>query len=157
MARVRQADDARVEEGVGMSSRNIVWARAALLSALAALTPRPAPAVDLEDTHWALVGLRGEPVAIPAGRGSPYLVLQSKDARVVGSGGCNHLSGGYTREGDRLSFSRIARTLMACADGMDLEREFLEALEEVTHWRIEGDRLRLFDSEGALVAELKAV
>lgn len=117
----------------------------------------PVTVATLEDTHWALVALRGEPLVIPAGRGSPYLVLQSEQARVVGSGGCNRLSGGYAREGDRLSFSRIARTLMACSEGMDLERAFVEALEEVTHWRIEGDRLQLLDSKGALVAELKAV
>lgn len=114
-------------------------------------------AASLENTYWKLIALRGKPVVMSDRQREPHLMLQPEQHRVTGSGGCNRLSGGYTLAGDRLTFGRAAGTLMACADGMDQERAFLDALAEVTRWRIEGQRLELLDSRGEVLARFDAV
>ena len=70
-----------------------------------------------------------------------------------GWGGCNRLTGGYTLQGDRLSFGHIATTLMACPD---MERQFLQALGRVTGWKITGQKLTLLDDQGNTVARFQA-
>jgi heat shock protein HslJ len=44
--------------------------------------------------------------------------------------------------------------MMACADGMDTEKVFLQALGQVNTGKITGTQLELFDIEGRLVARL---
>jgi heat shock protein HslJ len=66
------------------------------------------------------------------------------------------MAGSYTLEGRKLSFSRMAGTMMACPDGMDVERAFHTALQTVTRWRIDGDTLELFDVAGESVASFES-
>jgi heat shock protein HslJ len=75
----------------------------------------------------------------------PRITLEADGHRVVGSGGCNRLSGDYQLAGERLRFGHIARTMMACPDGMDTETAFVRALDQVRTWRIVGNGLELYD------------
>jgi heat shock protein HslJ len=114
--------------------------------------------VTLENTYWKLASLRGRPVAASAERQrEAHLILQPAQRRVVGSSGCNRLSGSYTLDGQRLAFSRAAGTLMACRDGSEQERAFLDALSAVAGWRLEGQRLLLLDGAGAPLLQFEAV
>ena len=45
----------------------------------------------------------------------PSLVL-AKDGTLTGTDGCNQLNGGWTQEGDTVTFSNVASTMMMCAD-----------------------------------------
>ncbi len=45
---------------------------------------------------------------------------------------------------------------MACAEGMDTERELFEALESARSWSIEGIQLELFDAAGERLASFEA-
>ena len=45
---------------------------------------------------------------------------------------------------------------MACAEGMETERRFLEALGQVDGWRIAGQQLELIDAAGEMVARFGA-
>jgi len=112
---------------------------------------------SLENTTWKLVALRGKPVVGADRQREPHLILQPEQHRVTGSGGCNRIAGGYTLAGDRLTFGRTAGTLMACADGMEQERAFLDALGTVARWRVAGQRLELLDSRGEVLARFEAV
>ena len=47
--------------------------------------------------------------------------------------------------------------MMACLKGMETEQAFMKTLEEVKVWKIVGEQLELFDSDGHLVARLEAV
>jgi len=97
----------------------------------------------LTGRDWTLTTLEGEDVApLPDGR-RPYLHFEAD--RVHGFAGCNRLTGGYRAEGTRLEFSQLAMTRMACAEGMDLEQRFGNALERVTGYELAGDRLVLSD------------
>lgn len=103
-----------------------------------------ATGAPLLGTRWRLVEVSGRPVppaTTPAREA--HLVLEAEGQRAVGSGGCNRFTGGYTLEGDRLAFSPMAATRMACVDGEPVEGPFLQALERVDRHRVEGDRLVL--------------
>jgi heat shock protein HslJ len=66
------------------------------------------------------------------------------------------LGGSYELKEERLSIDSITTTLMACDEGMDTEKVFLEALREVSGWRIDGQQLDLLDESGKLIARFAA-
>ncbi len=73
-----------------------------------------------------------------------------------GSGGCNRLVGSYELNGNQLTFSKMAGTMMACASGMDTERAFHDALAQVRTWKILGHELKLSDAAGNVIAIFEA-
>ena len=66
------------------------------------------------------------------------------------------MMGSYTLGGSKITFSQMAGTMMACPQGIDLERAFYAALPRVATWRIDGEKLELFDAGGASVAEFES-
>jgi heat shock protein HslJ len=48
------------------------------------------------------------------------------------------------------------RHQMACLQGMDTEKAFLNALGQASAWKISGQNLELFDSAGKAVARFEA-
>ena len=84
------------------------------------------------------------------------MILNSLSRRVVGSGGCNRLTGSYELIGGELTFGQVAGTMKACLEGMDTEKAFLDALRAVKRWKIEGQQLELFDASGKLVTRFEA-
>lgn len=82
------------------------------------------------------------------------------DGRVSGSGGCNRITGKADISGNRISFTPLASTRMACAPAsMDQEAKFLAALSDVRQWRIDGPRGKLIlldarDNEVLLLARM---
>ena len=112
--------------------------------------------VTLENTHWKLTRL-GQTRFSDSTPQEPYLVLDPEDQRVSGSGGCNRITGSYKLTGNELTFSRMAVTMMACIQGMDTEKKFLDALGHVTAWKITGHALDLFDANENGIAEFEAV
>jgi heat shock protein HslJ len=111
----------------------------------------------LRGTYWKLVRLGDDPVTAAANQREAHLIFANDTLRVAGSGGCNRVTGGFDIDGDRLCFSRMAATMMACPDGMEQERRFLGALEHVERYRIRGSHLELLDAEGAVSARFEAV
>jgi heat shock protein HslJ len=75
-----------------------------------------------------------------------YLLLSSETHRVSGSGGCNRFTGSYEKNGDRLSFSKTAGTMMECPKSMDTEEAFLKALTRVTAWKITERQLKFLEA-----------
>ncbi|HKQ89205.1 MAG TPA: META domain-containing protein [Blastocatellia bacterium] len=101
-------------------------------------------ASQLENTYWKLVELNGKAVAAASRRREPHLRLSPEAKTLQGSGGCNTMRGGYQSNGDRLRFTQIATTRMACPDPyMSQEREFLKALEDTDSFKLSGDKLEL--------------
>jgi heat shock protein HslJ len=48
-------------------------------------------------------------------------------------------------------------TMMACPEGMDIEKAFLEALNHVYKWKIAGQKLELYDGSSNAIASFDAV
>jgi putative lipoprotein len=111
---------------------------------------------QLTGTYWKLTHLGESPVPAFEPRREPHLVLAKDQRRVSGAGGCNRITGSYQLEGDQLSFGKMAATMMACPDGMDVEQVFLKALAEVAQFKFEGGELVLLDAQGAPLAKFVA-
>ena len=112
--------------------------------------------MPLENTEWKLARLGATPVQPASAQQQPSLVLDSRSQRVSGSAGCNRITGGYELQGDHLTFTKMASTMMACVSGMDTERIFLDALQQVRGWKITGDKLELVDATGQPLAQFQA-
>ncbi|MEO9076132.1 MAG: META domain-containing protein, partial [Gelidibacter sp.] len=87
-----------------------------------------------------------------------FFTLKSQDNRVTGFAGCNTISGEYTlEEGNRISFDKMATTLMMCPDVDVNESEFLKVFELADNYTINGDVLSLNVGRRAPLAVFEAV
>lgn len=109
-------------------------------------TPRP----DLVGSEWLLTALRGEP-PLPGSR----ITLRFDEKGAGGYGGCNWYGGEYRAEGGAIEWKDMSSTMRACVDAalMEQEGKLLAAMNDVEAYRIEGDRLRLDDGDGAPLIE----
>lgn len=119
--------------------------------------PVQAQTTPLEGTVWQLETLGGETAPTGAGGRPVDLQFAAAEQRAAGFAGCNRYTGGYARDGDAqhgspLSFGDMAVTLMACAEGGELERAYLQMLDRVDRYRLDGDTLTLFAGGEALAA-----
>lgn len=116
---------------------------------------QPEPLVG---TTWRVDGLvEGGTVSSTIAGTEPSLLLDP-DGTVAGDASCNRFSGTYTLDGDRLSFSGLATTKMACPESgvMEQEAAILLALEATASFEIEGERLSLLEADEELVLTLVA-
>lgn len=113
-------------------------------------------ATPLEGTRWIVRALNGTPVPASLPQ-EPHLIFQADSRRVSGSGGCNRLTGGFERDGDRLVFSALARTGAACiGGGMDTDDAMAAGLGQVRRVRQSGRRLELLGESGGTIITLEA-
>jgi heat shock protein HslJ len=110
----------------------------------------------ITEKYWKLVELNGHPVT--PGPNDTYITLKLDGQRVIGSGGCNRLAGTYTLGAmNRLRFSQIVSTEMACMEGMETETHFLDVLNRVDSYDVKGDKLVLNKARMAPLARFEAV
>jgi len=109
----------------------------------------------LENTRWELIEIAGEPVSALPGSPPPGFRLNPQGKSLRGFGGCNRIMGSYTLEGDRLSFGPIATTRRFCEESQGLEDRFVQAIEQVRTFKLNGDILELYGEYG-LLARLRA-
>jgi len=109
----------------------------------------------LYGTRWILTELRGNAVNEPRDTSKvAHFMLDPDDRRVYGNGGCNGFFGTVTtEENDRIRFSDIASTLMAC-ENSDTEWAFFEVLEMTDSYHLQGNTLQLFRARMAPLAVL---
>lgn len=97
----------------------------------------------ITDVRWRLVELMGKPVDSTVNNRELFLLLNAEAQRVNANGGCNNIMGTYElMEGNRIRFSRMASTQMACPD-MEIEDQFLKVLETVDNYAISEGQLSL--------------
>ena len=116
----------------------------------------PSPSAQLQNTYWKLMTLNNTPVESPEGTRELHLVLSSQDLRVKGFAGCNSFMGAYELEGAKITFSRVAGTMMACAGDMSIERRIHEMLGSVAGWKISGETLHLTNAQGIPIATFES-
>lgn len=113
---------------------------------------------SLTDTRWRLIEFRGKPVEYknPGGK-EIFIQLNAKDSSAFGFSGCNTFRGSYElKEGNRITFSKMATTLMACPD-MELEREFMTVIETVDNYNYDGINFVLNRARIAPLARFEAM
>jgi len=120
----------------------------------------PSSGADLTGTSWVLVSMVDGGVnmtGVPAG---PPVTLEFRDSSTLGgSGGCNEYGASYATNGIRINITRLASTLMYCADtGVDSrETAYFGILAKVRYFRVDGDSLRFFGADGGdLLAYVRA-
>lgn len=133
-----------------------VIAAAALLASLAGCGSGISLDEPIEGPAWRLAQLGDEPIA----PGSDAQVqFDRSSGRVSGSGGCNRISGTYTRVGSTLKIGQLGSTRMACADPVrgGNEAQFISALQSTASYSLAGPgRLALLDARGRTVALLNS-
>lgn len=116
-----------------MKHVKFVWALIALIGmAISGVMAMAQDSNPLTGTKWTLVG-------------SGITMEFGEDNRVFGSGGCNRYTGGYTLDGDTISFGAVASTRMMCMDESVMAREmaFFSALSAATRIETDGEQLTL--------------
>ena len=110
----------------------------------------------LQGPRWRLVELEGQPALAGGGAREPHLIFARDSVdRVGGATGCNSMGGRYEADGERIRFSDLFSTKMACVEEERMRLQMgetesaLGALERADRYAISGDTLTL--SEGATV------
>lgn len=114
----------------------------------------------LEDVEWELLSMEGQDSIAGSGGKLPDLQFLAAEQRAAGFSGCNRYFGTYSREGAAehgapLAFGPLAGTMMACAEGGELERAFLANLARVNAFHFDGAELVLAE-DGQELARFRA-
>jgi heat shock protein HslJ len=121
------------------TGRNLTLLCIALVfSACAPLTRTSDP---LEGSNWTLESL-GPTNALESNKPT----LRFSEGLVRGSAGCNSFQGDYSITGQKIAFSELAMTLMACPEPegvMDQEQSYVRALQQVDRFEFSEGRLIL--------------
>jgi len=115
------------------------------------------PDVSLTDTYWKLTEIDGQAAVLGAGGRELHMVLTSEGGQVRGFSGCNRFMGSYQQIESQLRFKPLAATQMACLEGMEQEKRFLEALGEVVRFTINGGSLALYTGDERLLLRFQAI
>jgi heat shock protein HslJ len=111
---------------------------------------------NLYQYQWFAVELKGK--TVPAEVKAWLTFTKAESNRVSGSTGCNSTTGSFELSGtDVLAFRQMATTRRACMGNADeVERNFMEVINETTKWKITGNQLILSNGKTTL-AKFKGV
>jgi heat shock protein HslJ len=127
-------------------------AAVALATVLAACssTPGGSPTATLPGTSWSVKTIAGTPTLPDA----PASMTFAADGTVSGATGCNQYSGQYTVDGDKLTVTQLASTMMACeAEKTAQEQAFTAALNGATSYSISESGELTIQGQAVIVAE----
>jgi heat shock protein HslJ len=112
----------------------------------------------ITDITWRLVEIKGKPVSRLINVKKPIQIkLDSKENRITGFGGCNNFWGSFSiKDVNRISFSKMASTLIACPD-IQLETELYRVLDRTDNYSIKDNYLFLNKANLAFLARFEAV
>ena len=106
----------------------------------------------IEGKTWRLVELPGQTLPASESARAPILMLDPTTRRMTGSDGCNRFNGSYELDGNRLRFSAIASTRMACPpEVMALADAYLRILVGEVSWGLQDGTLILV-RDGQMIA-----
>ncbi len=126
---------------------------------LAVFTSSAIPLNPIVEKHWKLKSLNGKKVKKEKNQEKDiFFTLNTKDNNVSGFAGCNTISGNYKLEDDnKIYFSQMISTMMACPDLEFNEWEYLKVFENAVTYRIRGHKLELFGNNKAPLAVFEEV
>ena len=108
---------------------------------------------SVEGVPWVLVS----GVDVDGWEASAPSISFGEDGTASGSSGCNQWGGSYTFDGDTLELGEIAMTSMGCPPPADeVERAYMDALEQASRWRLEDEELVLLDGDNAELLRYQA-
>ena len=115
---------------------------------------------SLTSTAWQAIGYNnGKEAVVSIALDTEITAVFGEDGTLSGSAGCNNYSAGYEADDVNIKIGPAGSTRMMCGEPegiMEQESLYLAALEMANVYSIDGDRLQLRTSEGALVADYQA-
>jgi len=113
----------------------------------------------LAATAWNVTAYNnGKQAVVSVSAGSKLTAAFGEDGSLTGFAGCNNYDAPYKAASPKVSIGPVASTKKECATPkgvMDQELRYLSALHTAATYRIEGSRLELRTSSGALAAEFQ--
>lgn len=107
----------------------------------------------IKNIKWKLVSLMGK----NASDGNAFIMFSNESDKVYGKGGCNNFNGTYQlKTGNQIKLSKIATTLMACAN-MEDESQFIEVLEMADNYSLNGKKMTLNKARMAPLAVFEVI
>lgn len=102
--------------------------------------------VDQLHDIWALESINGEPFVMDdQTRNYPVIEIYTQENRIHGNTGCNTINGTIKIDNNKINFSKLMVTQMACPG--DLEYRLLSAFEVIDNYKVENLRLYLYEGE----------
>jgi heat shock protein HslJ len=108
------------------------------------------PTADLSG-EWKLTSLNGK-----APLTGSSITAKFENGDISGSTGCNNYGGQYELDGEKITFSAIFQTEMACLDPqgvMEQESEYTQTLSQTTAYSLSGNQLLLKNASGDTILE----
>jgi len=114
--------------------------------------------LSLPGSSWTVTGYNnGKQAVVSVLPGTELNASFGANGRLTGSAGCNTYVADFDAEGHALSIGVPRTTRKACAQPTGIMRQetaYTTALQQVTNYRIDGDRLELRTAAGALAATM---
>ena len=98
--------------------------------------------------QWKLVSYGSVPDQMPAVASVDTMIEFDSEGRMSGNVGCNNFGGGYTVDGDTITFSPVSTTEMFCETVADQESGTLAVLQEVTSFELDGNTMTITSVDG---------
>lgn len=113
---------------------------------------------EITEKYWKLIELNGKKISAPTDQNKEaHFILKAEDSRLVGNGGCNTFGGSYElAEGNKIMFSNIVSTKMACPD-VKYESDFLGVFEQSDNYSIKEGILTFNKAKMAALAKFEVV
>ncbi len=119
-----------------------------LLVLLLSCTTKQTEKIDVMHLNdiWALESIKGEKIVLDKNiKNLPNIEIYVEDKRVYGNTGCNSFNGKVNIDDNKITFSEIIATEMACPG--NLEQSFLSSIQSIDNYKIEKLRLILLEGE----------
>ena len=87
---------------------------------------------------------------------SMSLKFDPETMAIGGSSSCNKIFGTYTAEGNTISLSSMGMTKMYCQGKMEVEKDYMQALQAVNKYRLNGAQLQLLNNQTVLITLTQA-
>lgn len=134
-----------------------------LLTTLTACSPRYATGPEahtskLFGTWWRVEAIGGRKAEFLRGQRRDMHIILYSSRKMVGSGGCNQISGSFIHSPGSIRFGAIASSKMSCQPTvMARERAFIAALRKADSYIVRGRRLTMYDRSGHGILRFIAV
>lgn len=109
---------------------------------------------QFEETVWKMTQFEGKKVKQDDG----YTIAFMNDGRINGKGACNTFFGpwNHSNRENGIKIGHVASTLMACLNDNGMESRYFQALEKAVKYRVEGDRMYLYDQNDQIIGVFEA-
>ncbi len=104
------------------------------------------------NTEWKLVKIGSKTMKYSEGEDPISLLMTSEPENLSGYAGCNRYFGKFSIKKNKISFSQMGATMIACPEqDMDFENRYLQTFDKINNYTISNDTLYLRRDEKAML------